>query len=198
MIRNLPADLQKLPSFASNGARYFYNPVQDGSKQLIAMLFGKSHFVIRFPKGTVIDALPADSVGSEQIIDGSVGKSDLSQEVLDMISAGGGGGGETPVPGIYGVPMFVVNPDNMYLVAQLQESDPNRFYVEDGILKAWTPIDVAEGGVTSEMIKDGTIRMEDLSDEVRRGLDEMNNIGLSDEDMENWFDDDPTNDDPEE
>ena len=30
------------------------------------------------------------------------------------------------------------------------------------------------------------------------GLDELNHISLTDEDIENWFDNDPTNDDPEE
>ena len=40
-------------------------------------------------EGITIDALPADSVGSNQIQDGTVKASDLSQEVKDMMGAGG-------------------------------------------------------------------------------------------------------------
>jgi len=58
------------------------------------------------------------------------------------------------------------------------------------------------GGQTYEVggttVSPGSVDMESLSEEVKEGLDELNNIQLTDEDMENWFDDDPDNDDPEE
>lgn len=56
----------------------------------------------------------------------------------------------------------------------------------------------APNSVGTEEIKDGSVQMEDLSPEVRKGLDELDNISLTDEDIEKWFDDDPNNDDPEE
>ena len=40
---------------------------------------------------------------------------------------------------------------------------------------------------TNEIV-DGSIKLEDLSDEVKEGLDELNNIGLEDEDLEHMFD----------
>ena len=68
-----------------------------------------------------------------------------------------------------------------------------------------TEYEVAGGGdiapvdsVNSASIVDSSIKKEDLSPEVQDGLDELNNINLTDEDMERWFDDDPNNDDPEE
>ena len=56
----------------------------------------------------------------------------------------------------------------------------------------------APNSVGTEEIKDESVQMEDLSPEVRKGLDELDNISLTDEDIEKWFDDDPNNDDPEE
>ena len=80
-IKNLPADLQGLPSFPCNGSRYYYKEKEDGTKELVAQLFGKSHFIIRYPKGSTIDTLPEDSVGSREIEDGGVQMEDLAPEV---------------------------------------------------------------------------------------------------------------------
>jgi hypothetical protein len=71
-IKNLPADLQGLPSIPCNGSRYYYKEGKDGQKLLVAQLFGKSHFIIRYPEGSTIDVIPEGAVGSKQIEDGSV------------------------------------------------------------------------------------------------------------------------------
>ena len=41
--------------------------------------------------------------------------------------------------------------------------------------------------VDSAAIKDGTIQTEDLSDEVKDGLDELNNVSITDEEIEEIF-----------
>ena len=89
-IKNLPEDLQGLKNFPCNGSRYYYKEGKDGQKLLVAILFGKSHFIIRFPAGTTIDTVPADSVGSSQIKDGSVKLEDLSDEVKQKLNPEGG------------------------------------------------------------------------------------------------------------
>ena len=100
-----------------------------------------------------------DSVGSDEIKDGSIAKQDLSQEVLDMIGSGG--------QGFYGVPQFRVDTDTMELKATMYETDPTRFYLEDGVLKARTPLPVEEDSIGSEQIRDNSILMEDLNDSVK-------------------------------
>lgn len=54
--------------------------------------------------------------------------------------------------------------------------------------------DLPAESVGTEQIKDDAVMFRDLNEEVR---DKMLN-SLTDEDMEKWFDDDPTNDDPDE
>lgn len=85
-IKNLPADLQGLPSFPCNGSRYYYKEGKDGRKLLVAQLFGKSHIIIRFPKGSTIDTLPEGSVGSREIEDGGVQLEDLAPEVRSKLN----------------------------------------------------------------------------------------------------------------
>lgn len=80
-IQNLPQDLQGLPSFPCNGSRYYYKEGENGEKLLVAQLFGKSHFIIRYPEGSTIETLPAGSVGSREIEDGGVHMEDLAPEV---------------------------------------------------------------------------------------------------------------------
>ena len=58
--------------------------------------------------------------------------------------------------------------------------------------------DVPEGSVGTAQLVPGAVTPDKLSPEVLAGLDELNNIKITDEDIENWFDDDPNNDDPEE
>lgn len=87
-IKNLPADLQGLPSFPCNGSRYYYKE-QDEKKLLVAQIFGKSHYVLRFPEGTTVDVIPADSVGTEEIKNGSVGMDDLNDLVKGFIEEAG-------------------------------------------------------------------------------------------------------------
>ena len=43
------------------------------------------------------------------------------------------------------------------------------------------------GSVGSAEIEDGSIKAEDLSDEVKEGLDELNNISITDEEIEEIF-----------
>lgn len=47
--------------------------------------------------------------------------------------------------------------------------------------------DIAPDTVGSEEIKDGSIKVEDLDDEVKEGLDELNNIAITDEELEDIF-----------
>lgn len=79
-IKSLPEDLRGMPSFPCNGSRYFYKE-ENGRKYLVAQLFGKSRFVIRYPEGSTIDTLPEGSVGSREIEDGGVQMEDLAPEV---------------------------------------------------------------------------------------------------------------------
>ena len=59
---------------------------------------------------------------------------------------------------------------------------------------AVTPETMPEDSVGTEQIKNEAVMLQDLNPEVKDKM--LNN--LTDEDMEKWFDDDPTNDDPEE
>lgn len=56
-------------------------------------------------------------------------------------------------------------------------------------------VPLPENTVNSSSIQDGTVQKEDLDQDVQKGLDELNNISITDEDIEHWFDDDQTNDD---
>lgn len=87
-IKNLPSDLQGLPSIPCNGSRYFYKEGKNGEKLLVAQLFGKSHIIIRFPKGSTIDVIPEGAVGSKEIEDGGVQMEDLNDSVKDKIPEG--------------------------------------------------------------------------------------------------------------
>ena len=84
----LPADLCGLPYIVCNGARYYYEPKQDGTNQLRAQVFGKSHLVIRYPKGSTIDVIPEGAVGSKEIEDGGVQMEDLNDSVKDKLPEG--------------------------------------------------------------------------------------------------------------
>ena len=84
-IKNLPADLQGLPSFPCNGSRYYYK-VENGTKQLVAQIFGKSHFILRYPAGTTVDTIPDNSVNSASIEDGSIQTADLSDDVKQKMT----------------------------------------------------------------------------------------------------------------
>ena len=52
---------------------------------LVAQIFGKSHYVLRFPEGTTVDVIPANSVGTDEIKNGSVGMDDLNDVVKGII-----------------------------------------------------------------------------------------------------------------
>lgn len=59
----------------------------------------------------------------------------------------------------------------------------------------------AANSVGTEQIEDGSIKTEDLADEVKEGLDELNNVTITDEELEECFyprgnsgDDDADND----
>ena len=85
----LPQDLCGLPYIVCNGARYYYEPKQDGTNQLRAQVFGKSRLVIRYPEGSTIDTVPANAVGSAQIEDGSVQLQDLDERVRAGLNTDG-------------------------------------------------------------------------------------------------------------
>lgn len=80
----LPDDFRGLESIQEGNQRYYYKTV-DGQNKLIGSIVGKRHLVIRFPEGSTIDVVPPDSVGSEQIMDGSVQAEDLSEGVKDAM-----------------------------------------------------------------------------------------------------------------
>ena len=48
-------------------------------------------------------------------------------------------------------------------------------------------VPIPKDTVNSDSIQDGSIKREDLSEEVLAGLDEMNNIGLTEQDIEDIF-----------
>ena len=53
--------------------------------------------------------------------------------------------------------------------------------------KGSAPGVVTENSVDSSSLVDGSIEKADLSPEVQEGLDELNHIGLTDEDLEDIF-----------
>lgn len=84
--KNLPDDLQGLPSIPCNGSRYFYKEDEEGQKMLVAQLFGKSHFIIRYPAGSTIDVIPEGAVGSRELKDEGVNLEDLAPEVRNKLN----------------------------------------------------------------------------------------------------------------
>lgn len=81
----LPDDFRGLESIQEGNQRYYYKTV-DGQNKLIGSIVGKRHLVIRFPEGSTIDVVPPDSVGSEQIVDGSVQSKDMSDDVRNQLT----------------------------------------------------------------------------------------------------------------
>ena len=80
----LPDDFRGLESIQEGNQRYYYKQ-KDGQNLLIGSIVGKRHLVIRFPEGSTIDVVPPDSVGTEQIADGSVQAEDLSEGVKNAM-----------------------------------------------------------------------------------------------------------------
>jgi len=81
----LPDDFKGLESIQEGNQRYYYK-TEDGQHKLVGSIVGKRHLVIRFPEGSTIDVVPPDSVGSEQIIDGSVRTEDISNDVRNSLT----------------------------------------------------------------------------------------------------------------
>jgi len=81
----LPEDFRGLESIQEGNQRYYYKTV-DGQNKLIGSIVGKRHLVIRFPEGSTIDVVPPDSVGTEQIVDGSVQSQDMSDDVRNRLT----------------------------------------------------------------------------------------------------------------
>lgn len=81
----LPDDFRGLDSIQEGNQRYYYKTV-DGQNKLIGSIVGKRHLVIRFPEGSTIDVVPPDSVGTEQIVDGSVQSQDMSDDVRNRLT----------------------------------------------------------------------------------------------------------------
>lgn len=80
----LPDDFRGLESIQEGNQRYYYKQ-KDGQNLLIGSIVGKRHLVIRYPEGSTIDVVPPDSVGTEQIADGSVQAEDLSEGVKNAM-----------------------------------------------------------------------------------------------------------------
>jgi hypothetical protein len=81
----LPDDFRGLDSIQEGNQRYYYKQ-KDGQNLLIGCIVGKRHLVIRFPEGSTIDVVPPDSVGTEQIVDGSVQSQDMSDDVRNRLT----------------------------------------------------------------------------------------------------------------
>ena len=77
----LPDDFRGLESIQEGNQRYYYKK-KDGHNLLIGSIVGKRHLVIRFPEGSTIDVIPPDSIGTDEIRDGSVGTQDLSPDAI--------------------------------------------------------------------------------------------------------------------
>ena len=81
----LPEDFRGLESIQEGNQRYYYKTV-DGQNLLIGSIVGSRHLVIRYPEGSTIDVVPPDSVGTEQIVDGSVQSQDMSDDVRNRLT----------------------------------------------------------------------------------------------------------------
>ena len=80
----LPDDFRGLDSIQEGNQRYYYKQ-KDGQNLLIGSIVGKRHLVIRYPEGSTIDIVPPDSVGSEQIINDTVGMEGLNRNVEEKM-----------------------------------------------------------------------------------------------------------------
>jgi hypothetical protein len=81
----LPEDFRGLESIQEGNQRYYYKTV-DGQNKLIGSIVGKRHLIIRFPEGSTIDVVPPSSVGTDQIVDGSVQPQDMSDDVRNRLT----------------------------------------------------------------------------------------------------------------
>ena len=81
----VPDDFRGLESIQEGNQRYYYKTV-DGQNKLIGSIVGKRHLVIRFPEGSTIDVVPPSSVGTDQIVDGSVQSQDMSDDVRNRLT----------------------------------------------------------------------------------------------------------------
>ena len=81
----LPDDFRGLDSIQEGNQRYYYKTV-DGQNKLIGSIVGKRHLIIRFPEGSTIDVVPPSSVGTDQIVDGSVQPQDMSDDVRNRLT----------------------------------------------------------------------------------------------------------------
>ena len=90
----LPADWRGLPSIQEGNQRYYYKE-KDGKNLLMGSIVGKRHLIIRFPEGSTIDIIPKNSVGTDEIADGSVQMVDLNDKVKNKIQKTYNEGNET-------------------------------------------------------------------------------------------------------
>ena len=81
----LPDDFKGLDSIQEGNQRYYYKQ-KGGQNLLIGAIVGKRHLVIRFPEGSTIDVVPPSSVGTDQIVDGSVQSQDMSDDVRNRLT----------------------------------------------------------------------------------------------------------------
>jgi len=89
----LPEDFRGLPSLPDGNRRIYFRPNSDGSNTLVGEIIPKSRIVIRYPAGSTIDVVPPNSVGSQEIKDGSLQMEDLdpsmmttTQEARDIVA----------------------------------------------------------------------------------------------------------------
>ena len=76
----LPKDFRGLESIQEGNQRYYYKQ-KDGQNLLIGSIVGKRHLVIRFPEGSMIDVVPPNSVGTNEIKDGGVKQEDFDPDI---------------------------------------------------------------------------------------------------------------------
>lgn len=82
-------DLTQLQSIVSHNIRFFYEVDKDGNKVLKHILVGSSKNILEVPTdGITIDVVPPDSVGTEQIEDGSILRQDLHDDVRGGLVGG--------------------------------------------------------------------------------------------------------------
>ena len=79
-------DIKQMKSIVSKNARYFYEEDEQGNKVLRHILIGSQANVLTVPDGVTIDVVPDNSVGTDQIKDGSVKLDDLSEEVKQKLN----------------------------------------------------------------------------------------------------------------
>lgn len=79
-------ELKQLESIVSHNIRFYYSVDKNGNKVLRHILVGTRKNLLAVPDEDItIDVVPENSVGSEQIADGSIQLQDLSDDVKEQM-----------------------------------------------------------------------------------------------------------------